>query len=317
MSEVRGRLSLHGVETSLLDLDSNYAMTDFWSPSRPAVGSLAPPSSPKTSANDFDEGDQLYLSSHYQSLPYLNRQLADQRVKDDALQSQIVSFNRPARRFSWQTESSSSSDDGCSAEEPYFGVLSNPNDDSATLVNVSGEERTSCSESNTISGDSVNSSCSVSPRWKESLAKLDKGSQKAWNSTISIGQSAASRPSIVRRPNPLIPNPQASYISCGPADSAVSPSTTRSVSIDPTPSLSPIDMVDMRANSWPSFTDETYSSGLKSPKRPEQPEKSSWDPDSSDDEQETMPLKEQSLGKLRRKFGRRVSDTLRPLFCRS
>ena len=297
-------------ETPLLGLDNDHAMTEFWSPRRPP---MAPPSSPKLDGSNPDLGGQQCPSSHHHTLAYLNKQLENRVSQDESRHCQLVSFNRPSRRFSWQTDCSSSDED-CTAEDLYAQQTPIPDEDGATLVNVSSTVRSSCSEANTICGDLMDSSHPFSAHWKQSLSKLDYIPGRAWSATVPFRGPTATRANITQRLNPPTfhtPDYRASCPSYALSERAISPPAMRSTRIDPTPSL------DMRAHSWPGFTDGTYSAGLASPMPPEPSEKSSWDPDSSDDDKEASGREEQSLGKLRRQFGRRVSDTLRPLFCRS
>ena len=66
--------------------------------------------------------------------------------------------------------------------------------------------------------------------------------------------------------------------------------------------------------SWAGF--ESYRPTSSEPRFIEPSEKSSWDPDSSDDEHH--PSKDdEKPGRFRKKVGRRLTDTFRPLFCRS
>ena len=66
--------------------------------------------------------------------------------------------------------------------------------------------------------------------------------------------------------------------------------------------------------SWAGF--KSQRRGLRTPFPPEPPEKSFWESDSSDDEHHLGQGKEKP-DRSRKKFGRRLTDTFRPLFCRS
>jgi len=280
----------------------------------------APPSSPLLNASNPDLHSQRCLPTQYNVLKYLNEQLEEQVCKDDDRYSQIVSFNRPSRRFLWQSECSSSSDDGCTTEDPCTQLTSLADDDGATLVDVLSPVRSDCSEATTLSGGSIDSSYPFFACWKDNLPKLDYCPCKAWSATMPLRRSAAHRSTILQRPDPPIfhtPKYQASCPSrAAHANWPVSPPVMQSTSIDPPHSAPSPQSMDVRSQSWPSFTDGTCNPGLASHVPPEHSEKSYWDPDSSDDEKD-MADQEQSLGKLRRRFGRRVSDTLRPLWCRT
>lgn len=314
------------IETPLLALDNDHAMTEFWSPRRPAMAPpstpTAPPSSPMLDASNPDFYSQRYLPSQYKTLTYLNQQLEERMCKEDPRHSQIMSFNRPSHRFSWQSDCSLSSDDECTAEDPCAQPTSISDDDGATLVDSLSPVQSDCSEANTISGDSMDNAYSSSTCWKENFPKLDYNPRKAWSATVPFRKSAAPCPTVLQYPDtPTFHTPdyRASYSSRALANRAISlgsPPVMKSTSIDPTHSAPSPESMDMRSHSWPGFTDGRCSPGCASPVPPELSEKSSWDPDSSDDEK-GMAGQEPTLGKLRRRFGRRVSDTLRPLWCRT
>lgn len=279
----------------------------------------APPSSPTLDTSSPDSDSQRCLPSQYKTLEYLNQQLEERVCKDHVGHSQIVSLNRPSRRFSWQSDCSSSSDDEYTTEAPCAQPTSISDDDGATLVELLSPVQSDCSEANTICGDSMDHSYPSSTCWKEDLPKLDYNPRKAWSATVPFRKSTAPRPTVLQRPDPPTfhtPDYRASCPSRALANRAISSRIMKSTSIDPPHSASSPQSMDMRSQSWPGFTDGTHSPGRANPVPPEQSEKSSWDPDSSDDEKEVTG-QEQSLGKLRRKFGRRVSDTLRPLLCRT
>lgn len=311
------------IETPLLALDNDHAMTEFWSPRRPAMAPpstpTAPPSSPMLDASNPDFYSQRYLPSQYKTLTYLNQQLEERMCKEDPRHSQIMSFNRPSHRFSWQSDCSSSSDGECTTEDPCTQPISIPDDDGATLVDFLSPVQSDCSEANTISGDSMDSCYPSSTCWKENFPKLDYNPRKAWSATVPFRKSAAPRPTVLQLPYPATfhtPDYGASCSSRALANRAISPLIMKSTSIHPTHSDPSPQSMDMRSQSWPGFADGTCSPGSAIPVPPGQADKSFWDPDSSDDEKE-MASHEQSLGKLRRRFGRRVSDTLRPLSCRT
>ena len=320
MPEAYHSFSERGAETPLLHLDNDNAMTDFWSPSKLPAGSLAPPSSPKLNGISLISGNQRYLSPHDENLEYLHQQLGDQSSEDNTEFDLPLSFHQPMRRFSWQTEYSVASDEDYAAEDLYSQQISSTADDGATLVNISSSDQSSSSETNTLSGSSMDSSCPVFACWRENLPKLQNGSRSDWSATVPVRRSAAARSSVIRRLHSTTFSPPkclASHSACPPPSKAVSSSILESNSAGPTSSSLFTHQVDMRANSWPGFQDEPYGPVPASRLQHVQSEKSSWDPDTSDEEQEQMLEKEPGLGKLRRKFGRRVSDTLRPLFFRS
>ncbi len=279
----------------------------------------APPSSPMLDASNPDLYSQRCLPSQYKTLTYLNRQLEERVCKDDARHSQIVSFNRPSHRFSWQSECSTASDGECTTEDPCTQPISIPDDDGATLVDFLSPVQSDCSEANTTSGDSMDSSYPSSTCWKESFPKLDYNPRKAWSATVPFKKSAAPHPTVLQHLDPATfhtPDYRASCSSRALANRAISPPVMKSTSIDPTHSDPSRQSMDMRSQSWPGSTDGTCSPGGAIPVLPGQSERSFWDPDSSDDEK-AIAGHEQSLGKLRRRFRRRVSDTLRPLLCRT
>lgn len=279
----------------------------------------APPSSPMLNASDPDLHSQTCLPSQYQTLTYLDQQLEERMCKNDARHSQIVSFNRPSRRFSWQSGCSLSSNDECTAEAPCAQPKSIPDDDGATLVELLSPVQSDYSEANTIFVDSTDSSYPSSSCSKEDLPKICYHTRKAWTATVPFRKSTVPRPTILQHPGPPTfhtPDYRASCPSSALPNRVMSPSVMKSTSIDSTPLASSPQSMDMRSQSWPCFTDGTQNPGCASPIPAEQSEKSSWDPDSSDDEKEKAD-QEQSLGRLRRRLGRRVSDTLRPLLCRT
>ena len=61
---------------------------------------------------------------------------------------------------------------------------------------------------------------------------------------------------------------------------------------------------------------ESYRPTSSDPRFIEPSEKSSWDPNSSDDEHH-LSKDDEKPGRFRKKVGRRLTDTFRPLFCRS
>jgi len=279
----------------------------------------APPSSPMLDASNPDFYSQRCLPSQYKTLTHLNQQLEERVCKDDARHSQIVSFNRPSHRFSWQSECSLSSDGECTAEDPCSQPPSFSDDDGATLVDFLSPVHSDCSEANTISGDSMDCSYPSSTCWQENFPKADYNPRKAWSATVPFRKSAAPRPTVLQHPDPATfhtPDYRASCSSRALANRSISPPVMKSTSNDPIHSAPPPQSMDMKSHSWPGYADGTHSPDRASPVPPEQIQKSSWDPDSSDDEKE-IAGHEQSLGKLRRRFGRRVSDTLRPLLCRT
>ena len=322
MPEARESSLKDRLEKPLLGLDNDYAMADFWSLRKLPAGSMAPPSSPRLHASSLDpEPDNgRCLPSPYQTMSHLNQQLVDQLSNDDVCQNRVVSCTGPSLPSSWQTGCSSSSDDNFVATKSYIRHIPYPDDDGATLVNVLSGGRSSCSEANTILGDSMDNSHMISPRWKESLAQLDHRPCRTWSATVPARRPATSRAHVTRWRDPPAfhtPDYKALCPSRRLASKAISSTTLRCTSIEPTLSPSSPRFGDPRANSWPGSADDLYSPGCTSPMPPEISEKSSWDPDSSDDERETAKQKEQSMGRLRQKIGRRVSDTLRPLLCRS
>lgn len=299
-------------ETSLLGLEDSHAMTDLWSPRRPP---LAPPPSPKLEAYNSKLGLTSLLPQQH-TLTYLNQHLGDGVNTDDSRHSQIVCFHQPSRRYSWETECSSSSTSSCDendAERTCTQRTRTPEDDDITLANTSSPARSSFSEANTFVLNSPDSSQLPSTGWKERYPKIDYISRRAWSATVPIRRSTASRPSIPQytRPNTSRgPEDQYTNASRALASGQISPPTMRSTSIDPTLSRPPAHAIDLRAHSWPEFSQSfhpqsAYKPGRASPMPPGKQEKPFFEPDSSDEEKEAKEPKEQSLGRSCRRFKRR------------
>ena len=299
--------------TPLLNREDDHAMMGFWSPKRPPK---APPSSPKLNCTYPILSREPCSSSQARALAYLNQQLQRGESEDLFVERHVENYDVSIRRFSWDTEQSW--DDDCSAAD-YLGQRTSCADhDGATLVHIPSVACSSSSESDTVFGDSVDDTGPASARWKTSFNQnLGKVLR---SSTGPIRRSNAQRPNFTQGSTLLNAYAPAKRTSCAAPSitgKAISAPMTRSTSIDPTVSMPSPLPDENRTQSWPGFASTTSCSDCASPMPLELLEKSSWDPDTSDEEKGGLDQVRQRGGRFRRKFERRLSNTLKPLLCRS
>ena len=282
--------------TPLLDREDDHAMTGFWSPKRPPN---APLSSPKLNPRYTSSRTEHCSSSHARTLAYLNQQLHIEGSEDVFAHWQVPNHDRSFQRFSWDT--AWSSDDDYTGADDSAQQCQSSDHDGATLVQVPSAACSSSSEAYTMCGDSVDDTDPRSAYWKPSIPSFAYDHAKSWSSTVPIRGPNFKRANIILESalaKAHVPEKRTSCPAQLVPSKAVSTPMIRSESIDQSMSV-PLPPPDENRSQ---------------PRPSEQLEKSSWDPDSSDEEKGGS---DRGARQIRRRFGRKLSNTLKPLLCRS